>query len=457
MTTQATQQLSAERFAGQRWAVFGLGATGLSLARYLAPRVAKLLCLDTRADPPARAAVMAMSTSIECRCGTLPAASLAGFANVAVSPGVPLDHPALLAAVAAGAVLVGDVELFRQAAGAPVLGITGSNGKSTVTTLVWRMLEAAGSTVQAGGNLGTPALDFLSQAIPDYYLLELSSFQLELSGSLGLEVACLLNLSADHLDRHGSFAAYCAAKARIFLGAKQLVLNADDPAVVALAPPGAVIHWVGSDPDSAEYYVAERGGERWLQRGTEVLMACSDLQIAGRHNEFNALAAFAITDCLGVPRAAQCAAIAAFSGLEHRARRVASQAGVDWYDDSKGTNVGAASAAIVGLLSGRGGVLIAGGQGKGGNFRELRPALTGRVHTAILIGEDAALIAAAVGDLVAVQLASDLPTAVRLAAAAVRPGEAVLLSPACASLDMFDNYQHRGRVFVAAVREVLEA
>ena len=166
MTTQATQQLSAERFAGQRWAVFGLGATGLSLARYLAPRVAKLLCLDTRADPPARAAVMAMSTSIECRCGTLPAASLAGFANVAVSPGVPLDHPALLAAVAAGAVLVGDVELFRQAAGAPVLGITGSNGKSTVTTLVWRMLEAAGSTVQAGGNLGTPALDFLSQAIP---------------------------------------------------------------------------------------------------------------------------------------------------------------------------------------------------------------------------------------------------------------------------------------------------
>ncbi|MSQ68204.1 MAG: UDP-N-acetylmuramoyl-L-alanine--D-glutamate ligase [Gammaproteobacteria bacterium] len=457
MSIQPAQAGSAAHFEGQRWAVFGLGATGLSLARYLAPRVAQLLCVDTRAEPPARAAVQALSPAIECRCGTLSATSLAGYSHIAVSPGVPLDHPALRGAVTAGSVLVGDVELFRRAATAPVLGVTGSNGKSTVTTLVWQMLEAAGWTVQAGGNLGTPALALLAGATPDYYLLELSSFQLELATALGLEVACVLNLSADHLDRHGSFAAYRDAKARILRGAKHLVLNADDPAVAALAPPGAAVSWVGSQGHTAEYHVALRAGERWLQRGSQPLIACSGFQLAGRHNEFNALAAFAITDCLDVPRAAQCAALAAFAGLEHRARRIASRAGVDWYDDSKGTNIGAASAAIEGLLSGRGGVLIAGGQGKGADFRELRPALTGRVHTAILLGEDAPLLAAAIGDLVAVQLADDLPAAVRLAAAAVRPGEAVLLSPACASLDMFDNYQHRGRVFAAAVHEVLGA
>lgn len=439
-------------YAGQHWGVFGLGVTGLSCARHLLARGARLTCVDTRGEPPLLAAVRALSPAIETRCGQLASDVLAACDDVAVSPGVPLDHPALLARARP---LQGDIALFRRAAAAPVLGITGSNGKSTVTTLVWEMLARGGRVVQAGGNLGTPALDLLEGDVPDCYVLELSSFQLDLVASLEAEVACVLNLSADHLDRHGSLEAYGAAKARILRGARHVVLNADDPLVAAMAVPGSMVQWFGSDAARARYHLAEHAGARWLCCGEEPVIAAAELGIKGQHNELNALAALAITDCLGLSRAAQCATLREFSGLEHRCREVAVHAGVSWYDDSKGTNIGAASAAIAGIMNGRRGVLIAGGQGKGADFRELRAAVAGRVHTLVLIGEDAPHIANALGDLARVVYAGSMAHAVQLAAGAAAAGDAVLLSPACASFDMFDGYAHRGRVFAAAVRALV--
>lgn len=439
------------------WAVFGLGRTGLSCARFLAARGLQVVVLDTRADPPELAALAAELPQVEVRCGpALPAALDPATMHLVLSPGVPLDHPLVAGARTAGCEILGDVELFARHARAPIAAITGSNGKSTVTTLVARMLAAAGRSVRAGANLGTPALDLLIGGEPDIYVLELSSFQLELTQRLAPRVACLLNLSSDHLDRHGSFEAYAAAKARIFEGAEAAVLNADEPAVAACAERVSRVRWVTQgEPAEGQYGVARRSGERWLVEGARPLLATHELRIRGRHNEFNALAAIAIADELGVPRAVQLAALRDFPGLPHRCALVAERGGVAWYNDSKGTNVGAANAAIAGIFAGGSGVLIAGGQGKGADFRELRAALAGRVHTAILIGLDAPRLAAAIEDIVAVRFATGMREAVGLAAAAVAPGECVLLSPACASLDMFENYEARGRAFEEAVHEVL--
>ena len=437
---------------GQRWAVLGMGETGVSCARFLAARGALVRCLDTAPEPPAKARLAAELPALEWMSGPLVPAALADVDAIVVSPGVVLEQPALQAMRAHEVPVLGDIQLFAGATRRPVIGITGSNGKSTVTTLVWRILEAAGRSVRAGGNLGPPALDLLAPPEPSCFVLELSSFQLELTHSLGLAVACILNLSADHLDRHGTMSAYRAAKARILEHASAVVLNADDPAVATLAPAGLTVRWVGKH---AEYHVAMHEGGRWLCRGDAPLMPASVLRIEGEHNEFNALAAIAITDCLAVPLAAQRSALEAFDGLPHRCRLVARHHDIAWFDDSKGTNIGATIAAIEGLLVGRQGVLIAGGQGKGADFRELRPAIQGRVHTVILLGQDAPLMEAALADITRCERVGDLREAVVRAQRAARPGDAVLLSPACASLDMFDNYAHRGRAFAAAVREVV--
>jgi len=454
-TAAGGRAVGADAYAGARWAVFGLGITGLSCARFLTARGADVTVFDTRAAPPELAAAQALTPPVTLRCGDVAADSLRGFAAIAVSPGIALDHPALVAARTAGAEIVGDIELFARSAKSPVVAITGSNGKSTVTTLVWRILEAAGLRVRAGANLGTPALDLIDHPEPDCYVLELSSFQLDLTDTLAPAVACILNVTADHIDRHGSFEAYREAKARILRGARHAVLNADDPAVASLGDRADSVDWIAldsADPDA--WRVAPHAGERWLWRRAEPLLPVAELGIAGRHNEFNALAALAITTRLGIDADAQRGALRAFGGLEHRCRLVASAAGVRWINDSKGTNVGATIAAINGLLAGRNGILIAGGQGKGADFTELRAAVAGRVRVAVLIGEDAAQIAAALGDLVEIHRCASLPEAVRVAADRARPGDIVLLSPACASLDMFASYAERGRVFEAAVREV---
>ena len=432
--------------------VFGMGKTGLSCARFLAARGEALMLVDTRSAPPALAEIRALLPDALFCCGPVAADALLLAKRIVVSPGVPLDHPALVAAAARGIEIGGDVELFAEMAKAPVIAITGSNGKSTVTTLVGEILRADGKRVGIGGNLGTPALDLLTEPEPDCYVLELSSFQLEATRSLVARVAAILNVSPDHLDRHHSLEAYAAAKARVLNGASLAVLNADDPVVAAFAGRARSTRMVSLEPDApADYGVVTRLDGWWLAQGGEPVLPVSMLGIKGRHNVFNALVALAVTDAAGAARGTQCAVLKRFAGLPHRCVLVAEKRGVAWYDDSKGTNVGAAAAAIAGIFSDRKGVLLAGGQGKGADFGELAAAIAGRVHTVVLIGEDAERIAQTIGSAAAVRRAASMREAVAIAAGAARPGEAVLLSPACASFDMFDDYAHRGREFVVAV------
>lgn len=438
----------------RRWLVFGMGKTGLSCARFLAGRDNQVIAIDTRPQPPLLAEFEARVPAAECRHGALDASVLNGIDAVALSPGIALDQSLVAVARARQLPIVGDIELFACVADTPYVAVTGSNGKSTVTTLVTAMLAAAGYSVRAGANLGTPALDLLEPPGAGYLVLELSSFQLELTHSLAAEVACILNITPDHLDRHGTLDAYTAAKARVLDHARAAVLNADDARVALLAPKGMPVRWVSlQQPGVDRYSVVTCAGARCLVHGETVLLPSAALKIKGAHNEFNALSAMAIADSLNIPRDKQCEVLRSFVGLEHRCRLVLEREGISWFNDSKGTNVGASAAAIAGIFTDRSGVLIAGGQGKGADFRELRPALAGRVHSLVLIGEDAPVIEAAVSDLAQVRHASSMREAVELARALAHPGDAVLLSPACASFDMFQNYEARGKAFEAAVRE----
>jgi UDP-N-acetylmuramoylalanine--D-glutamate ligase len=306
-----------------------------------------------------------------------------------------------------------------------------------------------------GGNLGPPALDLLDDAT-ELYVLELSSFQLETTSSLNARVGCLLNISPDHLDRHADLDAYVAAKQRVFRGDGALVINADDPRVVALAQGVAadrrILRFTLDRPGPGDFGRIEWAGRYWLACGDELWLAADDLPLSGAHNQANALAALAMASALDLPRSAILKALCEFRGLPHRCELVAERAGVRWYDDSKGTNVGATVAAVQGLPGPL--VLIAGGLGKGQDFTPLAVALRGKARALVLIGRDAPLIAAAVGDDALVRWAPDMAEAVALAAALAEPGDRVLLSPACASLDMFTDYRARGRAFADAVRAI---
>ncbi|MGD9600729.1 MAG: UDP-N-acetylmuramoyl-L-alanine--D-glutamate ligase [Gammaproteobacteria bacterium] len=441
--------------APRRWVVCGMGRTGLSCARYLGARGHQVVAVDAHERPMLAAEFEALGSGVRWMGGAISREVLESADVMALSPGIPLDHPWVSSARSRGIPVVGDIEIFAQVADVPYLAITGSNGKSTVTTLVTDMIAADGLLARAGANLGMPALDILAPPRPDWLVLELSSFQLELTDTLAPNAACILNISPDHLDRHGSLEAYAAAKARVLRRAGQVVLNADDARVAAFAPHDAPVRWVSLNQGGEDTYsVATHQGERWLVHGRTPVLRCEELRIRGLHNEFNALAAMALADCIGISRQGQCAALRAFDGLEHRCRLVLERDGITWFNDSKGTNVGASAAAIAGIFSARTGVLIAGGQGKGADFRDLRPAVAGRLRSIVLIGEDAPRIEAALSDLVAVRRANDMRDAVMLARSMARAGDAVLLSPACASFDMFLNYEDRGRAFEAAVREV---
>ena len=440
--------------------VVGAGATGLSCVRHLLAQGVAVRVFDTRPIPPGLAQLRQLVPIGDLYLGDWPAAAFAGVDEIIVSPGVGLDAPALVDAAARRVPLLGDIELFARAVTRPVLAITGSNGKSTVTTLVGEMLAHAGRAVAVGGNLGTPALDLLTGPLPDAYVLELSSFQLERTAGLRPAAACVLNLSPDHIDRHGSFAAYAAAKARVLNGAAVAVLSRDDAAVAALAGGLAAtqpVVWFGLGAPTGEhdFGLLDRDGAPWLARGSEALLPAAALRLPGRHNLVNALAALALVDALGVPLAAALPALRDFAGLPHRTQWVAERAGVAWYDDSKGTNVGATLAAIDGLAPTRPSdrlVLILGGQGKGQDFAPLRGGLAAHGRAAVLIGQDAAAIARTLGDAVPVHHAVDMNAAVAAAADLAEPGDGVLLSPACASFDMFSGYAARGEAFVSAVR-----
>jgi UDP-N-acetylmuramoylalanine--D-glutamate ligase len=443
---------SAER---KRALVVGLGLTGLSCVRHLVRRGYAVTGVDTREAPPQYAELKREFPDVALHAGGLEAVHFEDPGLLVVSPGLSLRQAPIAQALARGVQPIGDIELFAQAARAPVVAVTGSNGKSTVTALVGAMCRAAGWRTAVGGNIGVPALELLTTPEPDVYVLELSSFQLETTYSLNPRASAVLNITADHMDRYANLEEYAAAKARAFRGDGVMVLNADDPRVLAQALPGRKIlrFGLGRPWSGQEYGVADEGGGRWLVCGEHRLLPAHDVPLEGDHNLANVLAATALADAAGVPRAAQLAAVRAFRGLPHRTELVAEKDGVRWINDSKGTNVGATVAALNGMTAPV--ILIAGGDGKGADFRALAPACAAHTRAGVLIGRDARTIEAALAGVVPVHHARDLAEAVRTARDLARPGDVVLLSPACASFDMFRNYEHRGEVFREAVREAL--
>lgn len=431
--------------------IIGLGLTGLACARYLAGQGERFAVADTRAEPPQLAALQAELPEVPVFLGDLAAAPLATAGRLIVSPGLSVREPAIAAARDAGVPVVGDIELFSLAVTAPVVAVTGANGKSTVTSLVAEMARTAKRRVAAGGNLAPPALDLLSEPDVELYLLELSSFQLETTYSLNAAAAAVLNISADHMDRYSGMQDYADAKARIYAGDGVMVINRDDPLVAAMHEPDRkTLYFTLADPGIEEAVFGLR--DNWLVRGAQRLLPISEVMMKGSHNLANALAALALGSAIGLPMVAMLETLRRFNGLPHRCQWIARKYSADWIDDSKGTNVGASIAAIEGLADDENLVLIAGGDGKGADFTDLAAAMIGRVHTAILLGRDAERIAEVVPESIAVIRVHDMDAAVAAAAERVRPGDKVLLSPACASLDMFRDYKQRGEIFAAAVR-----
>lgn len=439
----------------KRVLVLGLGDTGLSALRWLHSQSARLSVADTRSSPPGLEQVRSEMPGVAVHLGPFTSSVFQNQDLVVASPGVPLAEPEIQAALLRGTPVVGDVELFAQhrPPSAKLIAITGSNGKSTVTTLVGEMCKQAGLNTVVAGNIGLPVLDTLALPAPDVVVLELSSFQLETTQHLNADTATVLNLSEDHLDRYPGMAAYAAAKQRIFQGRPVQVLNRDDNKSLKMAQPELeqILFGEGEPKASSQYGLLLREGEHWLARGNTPLLKVSDMRIKGKHNAVNALSALALCQATGIDEAAAIDALRNFKGLPHRVEWVADINGVAYLDDSKGTNVGATCAAIAGLPQKV--VLIAGGDGKGQDFSPLRQPVMSNGRAVILIGRDAPLLRTAIGTgPVPVMDATTLEAAVEKAAETARPGDAVLLSPACASFDMFRNYAHRAEVFVSAVK-----
>lgn len=430
--------------------VVGLGQTGAACVRFLRAQGLPVAAMDTRREPPAAASVRDTDASIPLHLGGLDAAALADAGEIVVSPGLAPDEPALEQARLYGVPVIGEIELFARYARAPVVAITGSNGKSTVTTLVGEMAAAAGKRAGVGGNLGPPAITLIQDPEPDVYVLELSSFQLETTDSLRPAAATVLNISADHLDRHATVDAYAAIKSRIFHGDGIMIVNRDDPRVAAMARPGRLVRSFGLDvPQPGDYGVVRHHGADWLARDDAPLLPVAELALQGRHNRANALAALALAEAVGLPSADCLGVLRRYPGLPHRMQWLGDRNGVRWIDDSKATNVGAALAAIEGLEGPL--VLVAGGQAKGGDMTPLAPALAGKARAVVLMGEDAPLLQRVLEDSAPVIRARDMEQAVAEAAARAEPGDTVLLAPACASFDQFRDYAQRGEAFARAM------
>lgn len=439
--------------------VVGLGKTGLSCVRFLKSRGYRVAVNDTRDNPPGLAELKAEYPDVEVSLGRLDAGLLARAGEIIASPGISVNEPELRAASeASGVPVAGDVELFCREVKAPVIAITGSNAKSTVTTLVGLMASHAGVDVGVGGNLGLPVLDMLrQQGEQQMYVLELSSFQLETTHSLHAAVAVVLNISEDHMDRYDSMKAYCDAKYRIFTGCRHAVVNRDDALTSPAVTNSLQCTSFGLDvPAAGQFGVLVRDGEKYLAQGDALLMPVREMKIRGDHNVANALACLALGQAAGLPMTAMLDTLRTFAGLRHRCELVSEKNDVAWYNDSKGTNVGATLAAINGLGAAISGklILIAGGVGKGQDFTPLSSPLVQYARALVLIGEDGPKISAAVDDRVQKIAARSLVEAVECALAVAQPGDAVLLSPACASFDMFKHYEDRGEQFVAAVHAV---
>ena len=442
--------------------VVGLGKTGLSVVRYLRQRGEQVMVADSRDLPPALADCRARFPEVEVRTGAFDEALFCAAHRIVVSPGVPLQTPAIAAAAADGIEVCGDIDLFAHENSAPVIGITGSNGKSTVTALVADMARRAGLEACAAGNIGLPVLDVLLRDDSDrlqLVVLELSSFQLESLQSLPMQAAVVLNISADHLDRYDNLAAYAVSKQVIYDNARCRVVNLDDPlAMPALPAEAECIGFTLAEPAAGQFGLRPRDGQVWLCRGDEYLLDADSVKLRGRHNLQNMLAALALGTAAGLPMAAMLESLKAFAGLPHRTQWLACIDGVNWYNDSKATNAGAAIAALEGLPGRH--VLIAGGQAKETDFSALARVVAGHCRAVILLGRDAPLLeraicrAAVEADCeLPVQRADDMSHAVALAGEKAQPGDNVLLSPACASFDMFRNFEARGEAFAEAVRQ----
>ncbi|BBL72243.1 UDP-N-acetylmuramoylalanine--D-glutamate ligase [Methylogaea oryzae] len=432
--------------------VVGLGKTGLSVAKFLAGQNIPFAVVDSRERPPALAELREHCPDAAVFLGGFDQPAMAVATHLVVSPGVALDEPAIQRAKAAGARLLGDMDLFACMARAPVVGITGSNGKSTVTTLVGAMAQKAGVKVKVGGNLGTPVLELLD-ADAELYVLELSSFQLETTELLQFAAATVLNISPDHMDRYPDLAAYAGSKQRIFRGNGVMVLNADDPWVCEMREMGRRFFYYGLDAGhSPDYGMRDMGGESWLTVKGEPLLRTGEILLKGRHNLSNALAALALGDAVGLSRAGMVEALRSFRGLDHRMQFVAEIGGVAWINDSKATNIGACIAALQGLTGKA--VLVAGGDGKGADFSPLADVAAEKVRGAVLMGQDADKLQAVLQPVVPTVRVADMKGAVAAARDMAQRGDTVLLSPACASWDQYTDYAHRGRTFAAAVQEL---
>lgn len=435
--------------------ILGLGQTGLSCIRYLAKQNISMIVMDTRSNPPGLSTLQAEFPDIPVHLGDFDLSLIQQAEEIIASPGLEIPT----AVTALNIPIIGDIELFARVAQAPIVGITGTNAKGTVTTLVSDMIRQAGLQVCVGGNIGTPVLDLLAEPVPDFYVLEISSFQLETTYSLTTAAATILNISEDHLDRHKTMAAYIAAKQRIYQGCEVKVWNRDDENIYPprrFAPPlqGGDLSFGFSEPQPNQFGLRQLNHQTYLAYGDQNLLSVDDLFIKGKHNWINALAALALGTAIHLPIPAMLEALRNFKGLEHRCEWVAYHQGITWYNDSKGTNVGATLAAIAGLGSALKGklILIAGGVGKGADFTPLRESITQHVRSIVLIGRDAHLLEQAFKDTVPMQHAVDLAAAVQLAKQQAQVEDAVLLSPACASLDMFRNFEERGEIFKKLVR-----
>lgn len=434
--------------------IVGLGLTGLSVVRYLSTLGENIMVVDSRNIPPGLNSLKKDFPDIEYHMGVFNEKLFVNADRIILSPGVPLMEPAVKAAKDNGVEILGDLDLFAHVVSAPVIGITGSNGKSTVTTLLGEMAKKSGVHVAVGGNIGTPVLDLLGDTI-ELYVLELSSFQLETLNSLPMMASVVLNISPDHLDRYEDLAAYALSKHAIYDSTKNAVINLDDP-IAGQNIIGTTVFTLGV-PASGQFGVCRHGVDEevdWLCFGEDRLMPVDVLKIKGEHNISNALAALALGYCANLPMQSMLDALAEFTGLAHRCQWIAEINGVNWFDDSKATNVGSTIAAVKGLPGKH--VLIAGGEGKDADFTALADVAEDHLRKVVLIGKDAKKIETALAGKVICENATDMKNAVAIAAQAACSGDNVLLSPACASLDMYSNFEQRGDDFVLEARELLQ-
>ncbi len=435
--------------------VVGLGKTGLSVVRYLRALGEAVIVVDSRDIPPGLKDLSNEYSDVECFTGKFDTALFVNAHRIVVSPGVALAEPALIEAKNNNIEIIGDIDLFAHEVMAPVVGITGSNGKSTVTTLLTLMASQAGKNAVASGNIGTPVLDSLDDDI-ELYVLELSSFQLETLQYLPMKAAVVLNISADHLDRYENLSAYAMSKQVIYENAEVLILNKDDVLASRISvPKKQQIRFTLNKPETNEFGLCEGSDETVsLCFGEQQLIAVDQLKIKGSHNLQNALAALALGSAIGLPLESMLETLKEFKGLRHRTQFVAEINGVNWINDSKATNVGATIAALTGLPGKH--VLIAGGESKGADFSELAEAVKDHCRAVILMGNDAEKIRSVLPDDITVEMVTDMQAAVLAAKSLAMPGDNVLLAPACASFDMFENFEHRGDMFIQAVETLSE-